>query len=448
LTVSHRRRSGIAGLAAMTLLGMGAGVGWPARVSVSAALPATPAVVPAEARVLVPAEAPVLVPGVPAKPDTVRRDQWQLTELRAETAWQYADGDGVVVGVLDSGVDAKHPDLIGQVLPGLDLVTTSRDGRFDPVGHGTTVAGLIAGSSRDDKGALGLAPGAKILPVRVLDPDNRYEDAMVVAQGVRWAVDHGARVLNLSLGGVGGSAALAEALDYAFAKDVVVIACTGNVTASAPTDVWYPAREPGVVAVSGLDRAHDGTLWASSITGPATVISAPATSLVGARPGGYWRVQGTSFAAPLVTATAALIRSRWPGMSAANVVNRLISTARDIGPVGRDESYGFGAVDPVAALTRDLPAVERNPLDTSPPPGVAGFGPAPGVTEEVDARVEGTPTGGDNRQNRAAGAGAEPVTGARPQESSPGGGLLGGMAAFVVLVTGGVLVIRRLDRPL
>jgi type VII secretion-associated serine protease mycosin len=447
LTVSHRRRSVIAGLAAMTLLGMGAGLGWPAPPSASATVPADPAAAPVTVPGLVPA-VPGLVPAVPASPDTARREQWQLTELRAETAWRYATGHGVVVGVLDSGVDAKHPDLIGQVLPGLDLVTASRDGRFDPVGHGTTVAGLIAGSSRDDKGALGLAPDAKILPVRVLDPENRYEDAMVVANGVRWAVDHGARVLNLSLGSIGGSAALAEALDYAFAKDVVVIACTGNVTASAPTDVWYPAREPGVVAVSGLDRSHDGVLWPSSITGPATVISAPATSLVGARPGGYWRVQGTSFAAPLVTATAALIRSRWPGMSAANVVNRLISTARDIGPVGRDESYGFGALDPVAALTRYLPAVERNPLDTNPPPGVAGFGPAPGVAEEEDdARVEGTPTGGDNRQNRAAGAGAEPMTGARPREESPGGELLGGMAAFVVLVTGGVMVIRRLDRP-
>jgi type VII secretion-associated serine protease mycosin len=427
LTVSHRRRSGIACTAAMVLLAMGPSLGVPAPASASSA------VVPAAAKA-----APVL----PAKPDRVRREQWQLDELGAREAWRYSRGDGVIVGVLDSGVDAKHPDLAGQVLPGLDLVTPSKDGRYDPVGHGTTVAGLIAGSAGDDRGALGLAPDAKILPVRVLDADNRYDDAMIVAQGVRWAVDHGATVLNLSLGGVGGSAALAEALDYAFAKDVVVIACTGNVTASAPTDVWYPAREPGVVAVSGLDREHDGTLWASSITGPATVISAPATSLVGARPGGHWRVQGTSFAAPLVTATAALIRSHWPDMSAANVVNRLIGTARDIGPTGRDDSYGFGALDPVAALTRDLPSVSRNPLDNAPPPGVAGFGAAPGLPEASGVPTDGGPAGG-SIPNRAAGLRAEPVVGPASPHSPAPGGLLGGVVAVLALVTGGVLVVRR-----
>jgi type VII secretion-associated serine protease mycosin len=363
--------------------------------------------------------------------------------LRAETAWRYATGAGIVVGVLDSGVDAKHPDLAGQVLPGLDLVTPAQDGRYDPVGHGTTVAGLIAGSAKDDRGALGLAPDAKILPVRVLDADNRYEDALVVAQGVRWAVDHGARVLNLSLGGIGTSAALAEALDYAFAKDVVVIACTGNVTASAPTDVWYPAREPGVIAVSGLDRPRGDTLWPGSITGPATVISAPASSLVGARPGGHWRVQGTSFAAPLVSATAALIRSRWPTMSAANVVNRLISTARDVGPTGRDDSYGFGAVDPVAALTRDLPPVEDNPLDTLPPPGVAGFGPAPGLDREAETAPRGVRAGGDTGPHRAAGAWAEPLPNETPTRGRSPGSLLGGVAVLAVLVTGGVLTVRR-----
>lgn len=431
MTVSHHRRSGVARLTAMTLLSLVAALGVPP-VEAGAASPATPAL-----RSVTSAAFPA------ARPDTVRQDQWQLTELRAATAWRHSTGSGVIVAVLDSGVDAKHPDLAGQVLPGLDLVTASRDGRFDPVGHGTTVAGLIAASSRDDRGALGLAPDAKILPVRVLNSDNRYEDAMVVAQGVRWAVDHGARVLNLSLGGIGASPALAEALDYAFAKDVVVVACTGNVTASAPTEVWYPAREPGVVAVSGLDRAHDGTLWASSIAGPATVISAPATSLVGARPGGYWRVQGTSFAAPLVSATAALIRARWPTMSAANVINRMISTARDIGPVGRDDSYGFGALDPVAALTRNVPAVERNPLDTSPPPGVAGFGPAPGQSLDEPAAANGqTPTRtGPNR----AGGGAEPVASDAGSAGSSGG-VVGGLAVFLVLITGGVLVVRRLDR--
>ncbi len=264
--------------------------------------------------------------------DTVRADEWQLQTLDLADAWTYADGAGITVAVLDSGVDAKHPDLEGQVLPGLDLVNTKGDGDTDPVGHGTTVSGIIAGRNDDNTGVVGIAPKAKILPVRVLNEQNRYDDALIVAKGLRWAVDHGARVVNMSLGGSANSPALAAALDYAFAKDVVVIACTGNVNATATytPGVWYPAREPGVIAVAGMER--NGTdLWSGSITGKETVVTAPATELVGAKPGGYWRVQGTSFAAPMVAATAALIRSRWPDMPAGEVINRIIRTAKDRG---------------------------------------------------------------------------------------------------------------------
>jgi subtilisin family serine protease len=143
---------------------------------------------------------------------------------------------------------------------------------------------------------------------------------------------------------------------------------TGGSSADAPDTIWYPAREPGVVAVAGLAEGGDTpTLWSGTLTGRGTVLVAPAVNLLGAKPGGYWRVQGTSFAAPLVSATAALIRARWPGMDAANVINRLISTADDLGPTGRDDEYGFGEVDPVAALTDpDIPTVSRNPLLPDP----------------------------------------------------------------------------------
>lgn len=352
---------------------------------------ATP-VVPAVASAYAPlAYAPPAAPA--ASDDAVREQQWQLDWLDATGAWQHAEGAGVTVAVLDSGVDADHPDLDGQVLPGVDLVDGQSDGRTDPVGHGTTVAALIAGRNDDGRGVAGLAPQAKILPVRVLDGENRYDDAATVARGVRWAVDNGARVVNLSLGGAGSSAALAESLDYAFARDVVVVACAGNITSQRSARVWYPAREPGVLAVTGLTHDKgDAPLWTSSITGPQTVLAAPAADLYGARPGGYWRVQGTSFAAPLVAATAALVRSRWPDMSAANVVNRLISTARDLGVAGRDDEYGYGAVDPVGALTAEVPTVERNPLDTNQPHGVEGFGPAPSPdTAGTDSGFESGP---------------------------------------------------------
>ncbi|WP_208641138.1 type VII secretion-associated serine protease mycosin [Micromonospora arborensis] len=378
-----------------------------------------------------------------ARTDQVRDEQWQLDELQAATAWRSSTGRGVTVAVVDSGVDGTHPDLVGQVLPGQDLVGPAGGAGPDPVGHGTTVAGLIAGRSDDKRGAVGLAPDARILPVRVLDEDNRYDDALIVAQGVRWAVDHGARVINLSLGGSGDSPALAAALDYAFVRDVVVVACTGNLATSTSSKVWYPAREPGVIAVAGLERSSDN-LWSGSITGRATVLTAPATGLVGAKsPDGYWRVQGTSFAAPLVAATAALVRSRYPQMPAGEVVNRLLATARDLGPTGRDDRFGYGMVDPVAALTAQVPPVAANPLDDHTSPGVTGFGPAPGSADDEPV----------------AGAGSDPLGFAAPRRQTQwtaraaGGAdtsapeqLWTGVVLLVVLVGGAALLVRRLRK--
>ncbi|GAB1694893.1 hypothetical protein KRM28CT15_66960 [Krasilnikovia sp. M28-CT-15] len=369
--------------------------------------------------------------------DSVRDEQWHLKTLNVANAWTYATGQGVTVAVVDSGVDARHVDLAGQVLPGLDLVDPRGDGDTDLVGHGTTVSAIIAGHD-DAAGVVGIAPKAKILPVRVLDEENRYDDAMIVAKGVRWAVDHGARVINLSLGGNGASAALAAALDYAFAKDVVVVACTGNASASPSSGVWYPAREPGVIAVAGMER--DGNvLWSGSITGKETVVSAPATHLVGARPDGYWRVQGTSFAAPMVSATAALIRSRWPTMSAAEVINRIIRTAKDRGAPGRDTMYGFGMVDPAAALTAEVPWVANNPLDNTPDPGVSRFGSAPASGQAQSAPDDGPGTTGALVPGANAGA-------AMPDQSAATHSERGWWAAgalFLVSVLVGLAMLRR-----
>jgi serine protease len=352
--------------------------------------------------------------------DNVRSDQWHLDALRLREAWTYSDGAGVTVAVIDSGVDAHHVDLEGQVLPGVDLVDSKTGGESDPVGHGTTVSAIIAGRNDDQAGVVGIAPKARILPVRVLDEDNRYDDALIVAKGVRWAVDNGAKVINLSLGGSGSSPTLAAAIDYAFAKDVVVIACTGNATGTSTAKtsnygVWYPAREPGVIAVGGTERDGEG-LWAGSIRGKETVVTAPATDLVGARPRGYWKVQGTSFASPMVAATAALIRSRWPDMSAPEVVNRIIRTASDRGAPGRDAEFGFGVIDPVKALTADVPYVTGNPLDNTPSPGVARFGSAPASGQAQSAPQQSVePTGttpavpGGNTGGWAAPADPEPA---------------------------------------
>jgi len=309
-------------------------------------------------------------PVAPASADTIRSKQWQLGFLRAKEAWRYSTGLGITVAVIDSGVDANHPDLRGQVLPGADFVDRSTDGRKDVVGHGTTVASLIAGKG-DSNGVMGLAYRSKILPVRVLDPQNKYDSADVVARAIRWAVDRGARVINLSLGSADVAPVLSEALQYAFDHDIVVVACDGNVSNNRGTTVWHPAREPGVIAVSGVLRS--GKFWTGSLQGPATVLAAPGADITGAHPGGdYWNVQGTSFAAPLVAAAAALVRARYPAMRSGDVVNRLIQTAWDFGPKGRDGQFGFGIVNPTRALTANIRPVRSNPLLPSAPPPAAG----------------------------------------------------------------------------
>jgi type VII secretion-associated serine protease mycosin len=372
----------------------------------------------------------------PAAADQIRDEQWQLARLHAKDAWKQADGRGVTVAVLDSGVDGRHPDLAGQVLPGADFVRPGGDGHTDAVGHGTTVAALIAGRSDDADGIEGLAPKAKILPVRVLDADNRYDDARTIANAVRWAVDHGAGVVNLSLGGTERSPELADAIDYAFEKDVVVVACTGNEMPPEADIVWYPAREPGVLAVTGLDHTTANRLWPGALTGKSTILAAPASEMDGAKPGGgYSSVSGTSFAAPLVSAAAALVRSKWPQMSAADVVNRLIRTANDIGGPGRDDVFGFGLVNPVAALTADVPPVESNPLDNLPPPGKASFGKAgaPSTTGSLAPPVGAVPD---------AHTAATPVTDRRTAL----GVLPAGIAIVVLLVGGATATLRRYFR--
>ncbi len=410
-----------------------------------------------------------LVAAQPAAADQTRAGQWQLNALDAKDAWKVSTGSGVVVAVLDSGVDAAHPDLAGQVLPGVDLVDGG-DGREDPVGHGTTVAGLIAGRADDNTGVAGIAPGAKILPVRVLDKLNKYDDPAVIAKGVRWAVDHGATVLNLSLGGALRSDAIAEALRYAADRDVVVVACTGNVaTDPSIREVWYPAREPGVIAVAGLSggappsvrpttspsavggRGGGGDgLWAGSLTGPETVLTAPADNLTGARPGGgYWQVQGTSFAAPLVAAAASLIRARYPEMSAANVINRLIGTAKDLGPAGRDDRFGYGEVDPLAALREPVEEVAANPLTVAPP--VADEAEA-GEPTEVSASATAAPAPNEGGAAPLPSAEAAGLAGARraPDGEQVGPSVTVGLVAtLVILILGaaGVLVHHRTRRP-
>ncbi len=278
--------------------------------------------------------------------DPLRADQWGLTALRASEVQPAGGARGQVVAVVDSGVDATHPDLAGVVLAGTDLVSGG-DGRTDPNGHGTHVAGVAAAVADNGTGGAGLAGGASVLPVRVIGADGSGTDSDA-ARGVVWAADHGATVINLSFGGPDRSRVMDAAVAYALERGVPVVAAAGN-EGLAGDPVLYPAATAGVIAVSAVDRAGVRPGWSS--TGGHLALSAPGVGILSTVPGGgYASWSGTSMATPFVTATVALLRHAQPGLSPSAVRDRLMSTADDLGPVGPDPQYGAGQVDPYRAL--------------------------------------------------------------------------------------------------
>ena len=311
----------------------------------------------------------VLLVGAAAEPAVAapqRAEQWYLDELRIEQVRKLSTGRSVIVGVVDSGVDATHPDLRGRVLPGGGCLGATGDGGADEDGHGTHMAGIIAATNAAADGVDGIAPGARILPIKIKKGKGRAS-SQAVAQGIRMAVDGGATVVNVSVGGAAAaSPGEKEAITYALAKDVVVVVSAGNI-AKGEKAVTSPANIPGVIAVTGTTRG--GAFWSGSVQGPEAAVSAPGDGIFNIGPNhGYGWGDGTSDSAAIVSGVVALIRSKYPDLDAANVINRIIRTARDAGPAGRDPQYGFGRIDPVAALTADVPAVSENPLLGPTPP--------------------------------------------------------------------------------
>lgn len=305
----------------------------------------------------------LVLPSAPASADAVRDREWHLKFLNISAAHKFSTGSDVVVAIVDTGVH-PHPDIKKNLVDGTStLPSEPGNGQKDENGHGTAMAGLIAGHGRNGgTGVLGIAPQAKIMSVKIGNAEAIEEDGSFTA-GIEWAAQHGAQVINVS-GATGPSVGMRRALEKAAQSDAVVVASSGN----RPQDsrIGYPAALPGVLAVGAVDRSGQHTSF--SIEGDPVQICAPGVEMETTRNNDRYSVAiGTSPAAAIVSGAAALVRARFPDLSAQEVIERLTSTATDIGPPGRDEQCGFGVLNIVKALTADGGGSES----ASPVPGSA-----------------------------------------------------------------------------
>lgn len=337
----------------------------------------------------------ILAAAPAASADQTRRDQWALDVLQAKSAWKISEGKGVTVAVIDGGVNSEHVDLKNNVLKGKDFVDgdddPSPDASEDKPTHGTQMAAIIAGHGHGAgaaDGVMGLAPEAKILPIRA--------DLAGFADEIRYAVDNGASVVNISMdirdqySDSGGSSEDLDAISYALKHDVLIVAGTGN---DGKRRVGFPAMAPGVLAVGGVTQS--GTIWPDSNYGPEVLLTAPATRIVSAGwPGNNLQIgDGTSDSTAFVSAAAALLRSKFPDLTAGQIANRLVKTAvlpsSAEGLSLPDEKYGYGTIRPLAALTENIPAGSKNgplkaPEAGSENPSAAATADGPGAENSAE----------------------------------------------------------------
>lgn len=369
-----------------------------------------------------------IVSAVPAHADDIRGSEYWLKARGITEAHKITKGKGVKVAIIDTGIDTSHPDLKGAVIGGADMSGSGGPRGDKPIGvmseHGTLVATLLGGRGnnkqeieriksenerlktawekakkhaeeknkdlKDDEekvevpeepeyekipalragkdGVLGVAPEAELLSVSLWMGGENPAGIPVeeqIPKAVRWAVDAGAKVINMSLGST--SPAWPESWDDAFKyaedRDVVIVAAAGN-RSGGMSQVGAPATIPGVLTVAGVDESGKASKD-SSTEGISIGVAAPAEQLVGGLPGGgYARWSGTSGAAPLVAGVAALIRAENPQMKAPQVINRILQTAQETGAPGVDNLYGYGIIDAQAALTAKVPVAKENPMNT------------------------------------------------------------------------------------
>ncbi|MFE1776868.1 S8 family serine peptidase [Streptomyces sp. NPDC059008] len=359
-----------------------------------------------------------------ASADQIRDDQWPLKAFDAESVWKVSTGKGITVAVIDDAVNGSHPDLKGNVLPGKDIGNGGTADHERVNDHGTSMASIIAGHGHgagNSQGVKGLAPDAKILPVAIPGEDDIPDpNAESLADAINYAVDNGASVINMSLSHPVLTEKEKTALSKAIKKDIFLVVGTGNDGAGR---LGQLPSYPGVVAVGAVDKA--GQVWERSNYGPETMLTAPGTFIRSAAASKPYRLaNGTSDATAYVSGAAALLRAKYPDLTAGQIANRLVKTAGL--PPGKegmklpDPRYGYGFIKPYSALTKDIPAGSKNgPLKTPKTEPSAGTG---------GATVAGSSGGGN-----------EPASGQK--ESGLGVGAIVGIAVGVLVVVGIIVLV-------
>ncbi|CNG53198.1 peptidase S8/S53 subtilisin kexin sedolisin [Mycobacterium tuberculosis] len=345
-----------------------------------------------------------LLAPVPAHADEVRdRQAPVLKTLGTDAAWKITRGRGVTVAVVDSGVDPNQADLRGKVTTGPNMLAEVDRGSTPKRLHGTAMASLIAGHGHGAggrSGVIGVAPLAGILAVRVIsEPEDasyrRYrgsrEAKSSVGRGIRYAADHGADVINLSLGNEGEALDEREAVAYAIGKGIVVVAAAGNdglkrrlLDEDGFAPYSYPASFPGVIAVAATEPDHERAPFSNR--NYSVLVSAPGDAVVSAGPGGdYFIGAGTSQASALVSGIAALIRAKYPKMAPALVSQALVQSTRHRPKDGYDPEVGFGEVHAARALAAAERLASASPARGESKPARDRFGAAePGPVRIID----------------------------------------------------------------
>lgn len=296
--------------------------------------------------------------------------QWHIDKVHAKEAWDISKGNSqIVVAVIDTGVDYGHPDLQDKLdTPYNSMInSTSTADVTDDVGHGTIVTGIVAGAMNNGIGIAGVGGNISVMPVKAGDFTGFYDSD--IANGIYWAVDNGARVINMSLGGLDYSHTLEAAVNYAVARNVVVIAAAGN---NNNSELMYPAAFPGVIGVAAttqIDKRAEFSNYGFYID-----VSAPGVDIFSTTPRSgffdyttnYDKASGTSMASPIVAGLAGLVLSVSPSLSSNDVTNAIIDGTDDLGPQGWDEATGWGRVDAARTLSLLIDSVPPTVISVDP----------------------------------------------------------------------------------